>query len=86
MKPTAYLINTARGVPVDEKALYDHLKQRRIRGAAFDVVENEPLEEDHPFLSLDNMLVTPHITAASVDTVRHCVAVAVFDKAVIGRR
>lgn len=71
MKPTAYLVNTARGVPVDEKALYDHLKQRRIRGAAFDVVENEPLEEDHPFLSLDNMLVTPHITAASVDTIRH---------------
>lgn len=71
MKPTAYLINTARGIPVDEKALYEHLRHRKIQGAAFDVIENEPLKEDHPFLSLENMLLTPHITAASADTIRH---------------
>ncbi|MDB5983005.1 MAG: 2-hydroxyacid dehydrogenase [Pseudomonas sp.] len=61
MKPTSYLINTARGPIVDEAALIDLLQRRRIAGAALDVFEPEPLPADHPFRTLDNVLATPHI-------------------------
>jgi phosphoglycerate dehydrogenase-like enzyme len=61
MKPTAYLINTARGPIVDEAALIDLLQRRAIAGAALDVFEPEPLPVDHPFRTLDNVLATPHI-------------------------
>lgn len=61
MKPTAYIVNTARGPILDEPALIDALSQRRIAGAALDVFEEEPLPPDHPLLSLDNVVLTPHI-------------------------
>jgi len=61
MKPTAYLINTARGPIVDEAALLETLQQRRIAGAALDVFAIEPLPADHPFRTLDNLLATPHV-------------------------
>jgi phosphoglycerate dehydrogenase-like enzyme len=61
MKPTAYLVNTSRGPIVDEDALAQVLKERRIAGAALDVFETEPLSAGHPFLRLDNTLITPHI-------------------------
>jgi phosphoglycerate dehydrogenase-like enzyme len=61
MKPTARLINTSRGPIVDELALIDVLRQRRIAGAALDVFDIEPLPVDHPLRSLDNVLSTPHI-------------------------
>jgi phosphoglycerate dehydrogenase-like enzyme len=61
MKPTSYLINTARGPIVDEAALIDLLQRRGIAGAALDVFEPEPLPADHPFRTLDNVLATPHI-------------------------
>jgi phosphoglycerate dehydrogenase-like enzyme len=61
MKPTAYLINTARGPIVDEAALIETLQQRRIAGAALDVFAIEPLPAGHPFRSLDNLLATPHV-------------------------
>jgi phosphoglycerate dehydrogenase-like enzyme len=61
MKPTAYLVNTSRGPIVDEDALVQVLKDRRIAGAALDVFETEPLPVGHPFLELDNTLITPHI-------------------------
>jgi phosphoglycerate dehydrogenase-like enzyme len=61
MKPTARLINTSRGPIVDEPALIEVLRERRIRGAALDVFDIEPLPADHPFRSLDNVLSTPHI-------------------------
>src|SRR5262249_24470017 len=61
MKPSARLINTSRGPIVDERALIEVLRERRIAGAALDVFDIEPLPPDHPFRSLDNVLTTPHI-------------------------
>ncbi len=60
MKPSAYLINTARGQLVDEDALLAALKERRIAGAALDVLREEPPPVDHPFFELDNVLLAPH--------------------------
>ncbi len=60
MKPTAYLINTARGPIVDQKALTDALQNRQIQGAGLDVFEKEPIDDNDPLLSLDNVIVTPH--------------------------
>jgi phosphoglycerate dehydrogenase-like enzyme len=60
MKPTAYLINTARGPLVDEAALVRTLRERRIAGAGLDVFDEEPLPMDHPLLRLDNAVLTPH--------------------------
>jgi len=60
MKPTAYLINVARGPIVDEKALIDVLHKRRIAGAALDVFEQEPVDPANPLLTMDNVIVTPH--------------------------
>lgn len=67
MKPTAYLINTARAVIVDQAALIDALKNHRIAGAALDVYWYEPLPANHPLLSMDNVTLTPHLGGATVD-------------------
>lgn len=67
MKPNAYLINTARGGVIDEAALYNALREKRIKGAALDVFEREPLARDSPLLDLDNITLTPHIAGASTD-------------------
>jgi len=64
MKPTAYLINVARGGVVDEEALYKILKERKIAGAALDVYEKEPPEKS-PLFELENVVFTPHIGAAT---------------------
>jgi phosphoglycerate dehydrogenase-like enzyme len=61
MKPTAYLVNTARGPIVDETALLETLQQKKIAGAAIDVFSVEPLPVDHPFRKLDNLVLTPHL-------------------------
>ena len=60
MKPTAYLVNTARGPIVDEAALVRALEARTIAGAGLDVFDEEPLPADHPFKKLDNTLLMPH--------------------------
>jgi glyoxylate reductase len=68
MKPNAVLVNTARGPIVDMNALYNALKEKRIFGAGLDVTEPEPLPKDHPLLTLDNVIVVPHIASASKAT------------------
>ena len=60
MKPTAFLVNTSRGPIVDEAALIAALQKRTIAGAGLDVYDVEPLPLDHPFRSLDNILMSPH--------------------------
>jgi len=60
MRPASYLINTARGAVVDELALVDALRERRIAGAALDVFEVEPLPTDSPLRAMDNCLLAPH--------------------------
>ena len=72
MKRTAYLINTASAALVDNEALARALREHRIAGAALDVHESHPLPPTSPFLSLDNVVLTPHIGGATAETVeRH---------------
>jgi glyoxylate reductase len=68
MKPSAVFINTSRGPVVDQKALYEALKSRRIFIAGIDVTEVEPIPGDDPLLTLDNIIITPHIASASFAT------------------
>jgi glyoxylate reductase len=68
MKPNAVLVNTARGAVVDQEALYETLKERRIFAAALDVTDPEPLPLDSPLLELGNCLIVPHIASASVQS------------------
>lgn len=68
MKPTAYLINTARAGLIMHEALYKALKEKRICGAALDVFESEPLPEGHPLLALDNVTITSHLAGTTVES------------------
>lgn len=68
LKPTAVLVNTARGRVVDQDALYEVLKDKRIRGAAIDVTREEPISKDDRLLTLDNLIITPHIGAQTWQT------------------
>ena len=68
MKPNAVLVNTSRGPVVDPDALYEALKQKRIFGAGLDVTEPEPLPMVSPLLTLDNVVIVPHIASASVSS------------------
>lgn len=70
MKPTAYLINTSRGPIVDEAALLDALRSRRIAGAGLDVYDVEPLPADHPLRTMPNTLLLPHIGYVTTDQYR----------------
>jgi phosphoglycerate dehydrogenase-like enzyme len=77
MKPSAYLINVARGPIVDEAALYQVLKARRIAGAALDVFEEEPTPRANPILALDNVIVTPHSLAWTDELFRNIAGTAI---------
>lgn len=71
MKPAAYLINTSRGPIVDRDALLSALQQHSIAGAAMDVYDEEPIKPDNPFLALDNVVLTPHLGYASIESLRN---------------
>ena len=67
MKPTAFLVNSARADLVDEQALTAALANKRISGAALDVYSDEPLPADHPFMKLDNITMTPHLASSTLE-------------------
>jgi D-3-phosphoglycerate dehydrogenase len=69
MKPSAFLVNTARGGLVDEEALVDALRADELSGAALDVFREEPLPDDHPLLDCDGVVLTPHVAGSTRDAV-----------------
>jgi D-3-phosphoglycerate dehydrogenase len=76
MKPSAFIINLARGPIWDEKALYQVLKEGKIAGAGSDVYEAEPATKDHPLLQLENFVGTPHMAAHTEEALRRMSMVA----------
>jgi glyoxylate reductase len=87
MRPSAYLVNSARGPIVDEKALVRALEEKRIAGAALDVYEREPLVEPR-LIKLPNVVLTPHLGSAAIDTRERVAAIVVENIAAVaaGRR
>ncbi|MDA4135635.1 MAG: D-glycerate dehydrogenase [Thaumarchaeota archaeon] len=83
MKRTAFLINTARGGVVDEKALIDALRSGTIAGAALDVFEKEPVDTDNPLLKMKNVVVAPHLASGSIES-RTAMAVLAAQNLVAG--
>jgi glyoxylate reductase len=77
MKPTASLVNVARGAVVDADALAEALAARRIHAAALDVTDPEPLPRDHPLLRLENVIITPHLGSATEQTRRRMAEMSV---------
>lgn len=69
MKPSAYLINTARAAILDKEALVEALREKRIAGAALDVIWSEPIQQDDPLLELDNLTITSHIAGDTIDAI-----------------
>ena len=77
MKRSAFIVNTARGGIIDEKALYDALSQNRIAGAALDVFDQEPTPTDNPLLGLKNFIAAPHVAGVTREAVDRMAVVAV---------
>jgi phosphoglycerate dehydrogenase-like enzyme len=77
MKPHAVLVNTSRGGVIDELALVDALRDGRLAAAGLDVFASEPVDPDNPLLRLDNVVVTPHVTWYTADTMRRYLVQAV---------
>ncbi len=83
MKPTAYLVNTARGPIVDQAALGTALREGWIAGAALDVTDPEPLPADDPLLDAPNLVVVPHVGSAT-HTTREAMASSAVDNLIAG--
>jgi D-3-phosphoglycerate dehydrogenase len=81
MKPGVMIVNCARGGIVNEADLYEALKSKRVAAAAFDVFEEEPVKPDHPLLTLDNFICTPHIGASTAEAQEN-VAVGIAEQIV----
>lgn len=81
MKHGVYIVNTARGAIIDEKALYEALVSGKVAGAALDVFESEPLNPENPLTRLDNVILTPHLAASCEETLKR-LAVAVAEKVI----
>ena len=80
MKSGAYLINASRGAVLDEKALIEALREKRIAGAAFDVYASEPIAGSHPYVTeLDNVVITPHIAGATEEALKNHTKMLVAD-------
>ena len=77
MKPTAFLINTARGKIIKEKDLIFALKKKLIAGAALDVFQKEPIDRKHPLVRMENVVLTPHIGSSTKETRRKMAEIAV---------
>ena len=85
LKPTGVLINMARGGVVDHDALVTALQEKWFRGAVLDVTEPEPLPRDHPLLSMDNVLMSPHLGSSTIET-REAMMVASVENLLAGLR
>jgi len=83
MKPTAILVNASRGAVIDQRALYEALKSRRILRAALDVAVVEPIPLDDPLLTLDNLIIVPHVGSLVLATRKKMMAMAV-DNLIVG--
>lgn len=83
MKPTAILVNMARGGVIDHEALTEALEKKWIHAAAVDVTEPEPLPRNHPLLSLDNLVIAPHLGSGTTQT-RHAMARLTIDNLMAG--
>jgi phosphoglycerate dehydrogenase-like enzyme len=77
MRPGALLVNTSRGGVVDEAALVDALRSGHLSAAALDVFAEEPVAPDNPLLSLDNVLLTPHVSWYTADTMARYLTAAI---------
>jgi D-3-phosphoglycerate dehydrogenase len=88
MKSTSFLVNTARASLVDPAALYGALREHRIAGAALDVHDHEPLDPGDPYVSLDNVTLTPHLASSTRDCLEKSPRLLAADvhRLVIGRR
>src|SRR5699024_2308871 len=87
MKKGVYIINTARGPVIDEKSLIEALKKGTVAGAGLDVIANEPINSNHPFLTMDNVTLTPHIAGYSKESaaeMRSKTALGVKDVLLLG--